>query len=192
MEIAGRGEQLSEYLIGVEALGRPNGYSPGEDPVVRRRAVHLREKLDEVYATDLAGAPLRIELPKGRYVPRFVRVDPALAVLAAAAREVAPPIASPAAASDRRFTAPHLAIAFTAGLTLATALFLAWLQMPASRREHPLETGTIYEAEAAANVFAGMTKPVMGCLSCSGGGRVRSIGVGDRNYVEFTHVNAHD
>ena len=73
MEQAGRAAELSEYLIGVEALGRPPGYSTAADSSVRRRAHALRHKLDEVYSTELSGARLRIHLPKGSYVPRFMR-----------------------------------------------------------------------------------------------------------------------
>src|SRR5579883_2319233 len=75
MEIAGRGNELCEALIGVEAFGRPAGYTPAGDGSVRRRALDLREKLQDVYASELATSKLRIELPKGRYVPRFVRVE---------------------------------------------------------------------------------------------------------------------
>ena len=38
MELRGLGHTLHEYLIGVEALGRPNAYSTDEDSSVRRRA----------------------------------------------------------------------------------------------------------------------------------------------------------
>jgi hypothetical protein len=72
MEIAGLGHTLHEYLIGVEALGRPNAYSTDEDSSVRRRAHALRRKLDEVYARELADAPIRITVPKGSYVPYFI------------------------------------------------------------------------------------------------------------------------
>ena len=58
-------------LVGVEALGRPTAYSPDDDSTVRRRAYALRQKLDEVYSKELAGAAVRIEVPKGAYVPRF-------------------------------------------------------------------------------------------------------------------------
>lgn len=83
MELAGRGGELCEALIGVEALGRPADYTPTEDASVRRRASDLREKLHEVYATELAGTRVRIELPKGKYIPRFVRVEPESATDAA-------------------------------------------------------------------------------------------------------------
>src|SRR5207245_457733 len=75
MEIEGRGPELCEFLVGVEAFGRPDDYSTAEDSVVRRRAVDLREKLQEVYATELADANVRIDLPKGTYVSRFVHVQ---------------------------------------------------------------------------------------------------------------------
>ena len=71
MELAGRAEALHEYLIGVEALGRPTAYSTEDDSSVRRRAYALRQKLDEVYAKELTEARIRIDVPKGSYVPRF-------------------------------------------------------------------------------------------------------------------------
>ena len=46
-EVAGRGSSLNEYLIGVEALGKPKGYSPVEDGMVRNRAAALRKRLGE-------------------------------------------------------------------------------------------------------------------------------------------------
>lgn len=71
MEFDGRAGALHEYLVGVEALGRPTAYSTADDSTVRRRAYALRLKLDEVYSKELAGAAVRIEVPKGSYVPRF-------------------------------------------------------------------------------------------------------------------------
>ena len=71
MELQGRGSELNEHLIGVEALGRPPQYSTTDDSSVRRCAHTLRLKLEEAYATDLSGARVRIELPRGGYQPRF-------------------------------------------------------------------------------------------------------------------------
>jgi hypothetical protein len=72
MEIAGHGHELSEYMIGVEALGRPSQYSPGDDSAVRNRAFALRKKLQEFYEREKPDSPVRIELHKGSYCPRFV------------------------------------------------------------------------------------------------------------------------
>ena len=77
MELAGRGATLHEYLIGVEALGRPTAYSTDQDSTVRRRAFALRQKLAQVYAGELAHAKIRIEVPRGSYVPTFSRSQPA-------------------------------------------------------------------------------------------------------------------
>jgi hypothetical protein len=76
MELSGRGATLHEYLIGVEALGRPTAYSTDEDSTVRRRAYALRHKLAQVYAGELANAKIRIDVPKGSYVPTFSRQQP--------------------------------------------------------------------------------------------------------------------
>src|SRR5689334_9186934 len=76
MEMAGRGHELTEYLIGIEALGRPASYSPGDDSVVRTRAFALRKKLQEYYEHEQPDAALRIELLKGSYCPHFVENQP--------------------------------------------------------------------------------------------------------------------
>ena len=72
MELAGRGQELTEYLIGVEALGRSPNYSPGDDSAVRNRAFALRKKLQEYYENEQPENLLRIELTKGSYCPHFV------------------------------------------------------------------------------------------------------------------------
>ena len=92
MEIAGRGAALHEYLIAVEAMGRPAAYSTDSDSSVRRRAYALRQKLESVYANELTDARIRIEVPKGGYVPRYVEVEPA-----EPADVVDQPVANPAA-----------------------------------------------------------------------------------------------
>lgn len=72
MEMAGRGHELTEYLIGVEALGRPASYSPSDDSAVRNRAYALRKKLQEFYELEQPHTAIRIELTKGSYRPHFL------------------------------------------------------------------------------------------------------------------------
>ena len=67
----GHSADLKEYLLGVEVFDRPDSYDQRIDPIVRVEARRLRAKLDSYYAGDGKGAALRIELPKGSYVPRF-------------------------------------------------------------------------------------------------------------------------
>ena len=52
-EMRGAGADLTEYVIGVEVLGRPEGYSPAEDSSVRTRAYELRQKLEKLYSSEL-------------------------------------------------------------------------------------------------------------------------------------------
>ena len=72
MEIEGRGEQITEYRIAVEALGRSQDYTTTEDSAVRNRAHALRVKLEELYTKELRDAPIRIDFFKGSYRPHFV------------------------------------------------------------------------------------------------------------------------
>lgn len=78
-EIAGRGAELTEYNVAVEALGRQLDFSPSEDAVVRNRAHLLRHKMEAYYAEENPGASLRLELPKGSYCPVFHKAAPSAA-----------------------------------------------------------------------------------------------------------------
>ncbi|MGC9197674.1 MAG: glycoside hydrolase family 16 protein [Acidobacteriaceae bacterium] len=71
----GKAEEIREYSIAVEALGRrESNFDSHVDPIVRVTARSLRKKLNELYATDSQLSPLRIVLPLGHYVPEFVRI----------------------------------------------------------------------------------------------------------------------
>ena len=69
--LAGQGDRLKGYTIGVEALGRDASFDPQTDPIVRVEAIRLRAALDRYYAGVGADDRLVIEIPRGRYVPRF-------------------------------------------------------------------------------------------------------------------------
>jgi hypothetical protein len=70
-EFAGRGDEIHEYLIGIEVLGQPAGYSTHENAIVRNRAHSLRRKLQDFYLEEAPRAQVRIDIPKGSYCPRF-------------------------------------------------------------------------------------------------------------------------
>ena len=67
----GEADQLKEYNVAVEVLGRGKDYDPRTDTIVRVQATRLRSKLNEYYRTQGSGDSLRIEIPKGSYVPTF-------------------------------------------------------------------------------------------------------------------------
>jgi hypothetical protein len=72
--LSGHGKEINEYSVAVEALGKPTEFAAGEDSSVRRSAYELRQKLQKYYDVERPEAPVRIELPKGSYTPRFVEV----------------------------------------------------------------------------------------------------------------------
>ena len=69
--LAGRGERLKGYNIGLEVFDRPDTFDPAIDPIVRIEAARLRDKLREYYEADGQGDPIRIDLPKGSYTPHI-------------------------------------------------------------------------------------------------------------------------
>ncbi len=72
----GAAEQIKEYNIAVEALGRPAGFDQKRDSIVRVEAHRLRKRLREYYEGDGAARRVRIEIPPGQYAPVFVRCAP--------------------------------------------------------------------------------------------------------------------
>jgi TolB-like protein len=69
--LEGRGDEISEYSIGVEVYDRPTAFDPRIDSTVRVEAGRLRAKLREYYEAEGTDSPIRIQLPKGRYSPSF-------------------------------------------------------------------------------------------------------------------------
>jgi TolB-like protein/Flp pilus assembly protein TadD len=65
-------DRLRERMIGAEMFGRPVGYDTGNDSVVRVKATEVRKKLAEYYLETNGNHSVRIELPRGSYVPRFI------------------------------------------------------------------------------------------------------------------------
>jgi tetratricopeptide (TPR) repeat protein len=67
----GRGDDLKEYLLGVEVCDKGPAFDPRLDSCVRVDARRLRTKLEEYYAREGMGESVRIGLPKGSYIPTF-------------------------------------------------------------------------------------------------------------------------
>ena len=86
--LAGRAEQLKEYTIATEVFGRDESFDPRTSTVVRVEAGRLRRRIERYYLTDGRSDAVRIDLPKGAYVPLFRRLaGTAEAEPAAAPRE---------------------------------------------------------------------------------------------------------
>ena len=70
--IEGRADELKEQIIGAQVLGRKPNYDPADDNIVRVRAHELRGRLERYFASEGAGEPVTITIPRGAYAPEFV------------------------------------------------------------------------------------------------------------------------
>ena len=75
--VAGRADDLKEYVIGVHVCGKEDSFDPRTDPIVRVQARRLRAKLVRYYRQEGRADPTLIELPKGGYTPIIKRRDAA-------------------------------------------------------------------------------------------------------------------
>ena len=70
-ELAGRGDQIKAYSIGLDAMGRSDDFDPQTDPSVRVAMGRLRSALEVYNLTESPESDIRIEIPKGSYRPVF-------------------------------------------------------------------------------------------------------------------------
>lgn len=122
--LAGKTDQLKEYVVGLEVFERDDKYDPRLDSIVRVEAGRLRSRLDEYYSADGAHSPIRISLPKGGYTAQFTRH--------AAPHPAASSVAAPVDATPRRRSWVTMPLAATLIVTVAAMVF--WL---GSRDRHP-------------------------------------------------------
>jgi hypothetical protein len=101
--LAGRGGEIKESTIGSEVYDRGTDFDPRADGIVRVEASRLRQKLAEYYLSAGEADPIRIDYPKGSYVPTFrfaAVVEPS----------VEAPVATPITAGRRLKIAAALAV----------------------------------------------------------------------------------
>lgn len=79
--LAGRGERIKAYAIAIEVFERDSAFDAQNDPVVRIEAGRLRRALERYYLVSGQNDPVRIDIPKGRYVPEFHWGSPSLPAL---------------------------------------------------------------------------------------------------------------
>ena len=72
----GATEQIKEYNVAVEALGRPAEFDQKRNSIVRVEAHRLRKRLREYYESKGANHDVWIDIPSGQYAPQFVRRRP--------------------------------------------------------------------------------------------------------------------
>ena len=69
--LAGRSEHIKGFTVASEVYGRNANFDPAQDPIVRIQAGRLRRAMERYYLVAGGQDPIRIEIPKGAYVPVF-------------------------------------------------------------------------------------------------------------------------
>jgi len=70
-----RPDEITEYNIATEVLGRAKTSFDSTDSVARTEIYRLRKKLKEYYDAEGKDHPIQILIPFRTYVPEFVRRD---------------------------------------------------------------------------------------------------------------------
>jgi hypothetical protein len=65
--LAGTADDLKEYTVAVDALGKPSSYDPRQESAVRMQVGRLRQKLAEYYRLEGAEDAVVVDLPKGGF-----------------------------------------------------------------------------------------------------------------------------
>jgi TolB-like protein len=69
--LQGRGCRIKAYTIALAVFDRDQNFDPLVDPIVRIEASRLRRAIEHYYLTVGKGDHVRIDMPKGSYVPKF-------------------------------------------------------------------------------------------------------------------------
>jgi TolB-like protein/Tfp pilus assembly protein PilF len=109
--LAGEGEAVGEYAIGIDVFGKPPSFDPRLESIVRTEFSRLRQKLADYYAGPGLADPVVIAFPPRTYVPAFAAA------------------ASPSATPRRGYRAGAFAAA-----AVVIACAGAWLLRPAPAR----------------------------------------------------------
>ncbi len=73
--LEGQTDRLKEFTLGIEVFEKDETFDPSIDSIVRVEASRLRSKLSEYYVGVGQADSVRIDVPKGHYVPVFRLVD---------------------------------------------------------------------------------------------------------------------
>ncbi len=76
--LAGEGDRLKEFVIGVDVFDRDDQYDPRIDSIVRVEAGRIRSKLDQYYSRASEDDRVIIRIPRGSYLAEFERREPDL------------------------------------------------------------------------------------------------------------------
>lgn len=133
--LAGRGHRLKAYVIAKEVFARGDNFDTMNDPVVRIEAGRLRRALERYYLLSGRNDPIRIDIPKGTYIPTLQWTGRELSVAANLAPRDSP-VPTTQALSARPWRLGRFAVALSTGLLLILAVIGNRIGSP-KRPAHP-------------------------------------------------------
>jgi hypothetical protein len=164
---AGESDQIKEYSIAVDLLGRPPSFDPSEDAIARVEVHRLRKKLKEFYEYEGAEHRVRIIIPSGSYVPIFVPATsselplvhptPASKPHDVELEESKPPIIAPLLPAAEEPSARRRWPWVVGSLALLATLIIVWQARTNSSPSN--STSLIGVSPAAVTSTAGPSKP---------------------------------
>ena len=72
-KLEGKESEITQNVLAAEVFDRRGAFDPGSDPIVRIQAGRVRRALEHYYLTHRDPGLVRIVLPKGTYVPVFLK-----------------------------------------------------------------------------------------------------------------------
>ncbi len=117
--LQGKSDRIKAYTIGVDVLRRDTKFDPQLDPIVRVEATRLRRTIDRYYAGLGADDAIRIDLPRGSYIPTFSR------------RPALPSVTARSSTLDRFWSIRLLLVAAVAVIVIAVVVALSQRRVPA-------------------------------------------------------------
>ncbi len=93
--LAGQADEIKGYTVATEVFGRREDFDQATDPVVSIQANKLRRALERYYLVAGQTDPIRIDIPKGTYVPVFQQTGaPIVEKALEKSRKIGPALAS--------------------------------------------------------------------------------------------------
>ena len=144
--LSGHDDEIKEYTIATEVLGRPADFDPRIDTIVRVQMQRLRRKLEEYYRQEGATDPIRIVIPRGNYAPEIRAYLDSTHVSPAAVPSLAPEANQPITRSNKWLT-----VGIPWGLVILLSLFIfvtksGWLRLAESSIQTPRATAKLPNA----------------------------------------------
>ena len=159
------GEDLKEYSVAIDGLGKPATYDPRHNSAVRIQVGRLRQKLADYYQGEGAQDPVIIDIPKGRFRLKSVLREGSVQKATHGEDESSPPpplIVD--AQSSQKFQSIRLGIVFLSGVVIAliaATVFNAFRPARATATSRPDPSGWNADMENLWKPFIATDRPMI-------------------------------